>query len=265
MLQQAMDFKMESDSLYQLLETLDEKALEQTTQFKGWTFNDIVQHLHFFNYAANLSLNNEKGLLDLLADLRASQVRGETMLSFTNKQLEGIRGTLLLQLWHKFYNEMSETFRNADPKKRVNWAGPDMSVLSSITARLMETWSHGQAIYDALGVGRRDRDYIRNIVILGNNTFGWTFTNRKKTVPKCKPFLRLISPSKEKWDFNQPSEGNFIEGTATEFCQVVCQTRNIRDTKLAVIGATATKWMSIAQCFAGPPQTPPALGARFRG
>ena len=52
MLKQAMDFKMESDSLHQLLQTLDEKTLEQTTQFKGWTINDIIQHLHFFNYAA---------------------------------------------------------------------------------------------------------------------------------------------------------------------------------------------------------------------
>lgn len=265
MLKQAMDFKIESDSLYQLLQTLDEKILEQTTQFKGWTINDIVQHLHFFNYAASLSLNDEKGLLELLADLRASQVRGETMLSFTNKQLKGIRGELLLELWQKFYNEMTGTFKNANPKTRVKWAGPDMSVLSSITARLMETWSHGQAVYDVLGVVRRDRDYIRNIVILGNNTFEWAFHNRKKSAPRCKPFLRLVSPSKKIWEFNQPSEENFIEGAATEFCQVVSQTRNIQDTKLAVVGTTANKWMSIAQCFAGPPQTPPAPGTRFLG
>jgi hypothetical protein len=45
---------------------------------------------------------------------------------------------------------------------------------------------------------------------------------------------------------------------------VVTQVRNIADTKLRVIGETATSWMSIAQCFAGPPENPPPPGSRFR-
>ena len=38
-----------------------------------------------------------------------------------------------------------------------------MSARSSISARLMETWAHGQAVYDRLGVVRVDTDRIRNI------------------------------------------------------------------------------------------------------
>ena len=53
------------------------------------------------------------------------------------------------------------------PKKRVQWFGPDMSVRSSITARLMETWAHSQAIYDLLGQTRTNTDRIKNIVIMG--------------------------------------------------------------------------------------------------
>ena len=63
----------------------------------------------------------------------------------------------------------------ADPKKRVKWMGPDMSARSSITARLMETWSHSQALYDALGIIRENKDRIKNIVVLGNNTFKWCY------------------------------------------------------------------------------------------
>jgi hypothetical protein len=55
-----------------------------------------------------------------------------------------------------------------------------------------------------------------------------------------------------------------IEGDAIEFCQVVAQTRNIADTSLKVAGETAAAWMAIAQCFAGPPETPPPPGSRFR-
>jgi len=52
------------------------------------------------------------------------------------------------------------------------------------------------------------------------------------------------------------------EGSATEFCQVVTQCRNIADTSINVIGEAATKWVNIAQCFAGSPETPPAKGKR---
>jgi hypothetical protein len=32
---------------------------------------------------------------------------------------------------------------------------------------------------------------------------------------------------------------------------------------LRVTGAVATDWMAIVQCFAGPPEDPPAPGTRF--
>jgi uncharacterized protein (TIGR03084 family) len=138
-----------------------------------------------------------------------------------------------------------------------------MSVRSSITARLMETWAHGQAIYDALGVERADADRIRNIAVLGVNTFGWTFRNRRLQVPHQMPYVRLTAPSGALWEWGEPSETERVEGTATEFCQVVTQTRNVQDTALCVNGDIATEWMSIAQCFAGPPEQPPYPGTRF--
>ena len=55
---------------------------------------------------------------------------------------------------------------------------------------------------------------------------------------------------------------NCVEGRAVEFCQVVTQTRNVADTTLRVVGEPARRWMAIAQCFAGPPENPPAPGAR---
>ncbi len=130
---------------------------------------------------------------------------------------------------------MTARFKIADPKKRVPWAGPAMSVRSSITARLMETWAHGQAIYDLLGEKRRDTDRIRNIVVLGINTFGWTFANRAMAVPPNRPYVRLLAPSAAVWEWGQPDQENLIEGSAVEFCQVVrrCETLPIRNCELS--------------------------------
>jgi uncharacterized protein (TIGR03084 family) len=139
-----------------------------------------------------------------------------------------------------------------------------MSVRSSITARLMETWAHGQAVYDVLGQMRSDTDRLKNIAVLGINTFGWTFANRGIAVPAVIPTVRLTAPSRAIWEWGPPKADNLVEGSAVEFCQVVTQVRNIEDTALRVVGATAAHWMSIAQCFAGPPEDPPAPGSRFR-
>jgi uncharacterized protein (TIGR03084 family) len=263
MLQQALDFKTESNHLYEMLRHVDAGYFKSPTQFKKWTINTVLQHLHYFNVAADLSLVNEEKFLNLLNDLRSAGKDGQSTVAHTREKLDDLGGPALLHTWHDFSTEMASRFLKANPKARVRWAGPDMSVLSSITARLMETWSHSQSIYDMLGHNRTNHDYIKNIVVLGNNTFKWTFINRGETVPSQQPFLQLKGPSGVSWEFNGKSELNYIKGQAVEFCQVVTQTRNIMDTGLKVVGKTAVRWMDIGQCFAGPPSEPPSAGTRF--
>jgi uncharacterized protein (TIGR03084 family) len=264
MLQQARDFCQESETLFALLDPLSDPEWEQKTQFKGWTINDVVAHLHFGNYAADLSLQDSAAFVAFMQGRTSARPPGGGHLGFTHAWLGGIKGRALLQRWRDFYLEMTERFAVADPKMRVKWVGPDMSVRSSITARLMETWAHGQAVYDLLGQGRHDTDRIKNVAVLGINTFGWTFTNRGLAVPAEMPTVRLTAPSGALWQWGRPEADNLVEGSAVEFSQVVTQVRSLADTTLRVVGATATQWMSIAQCFAGPPETPPAPGSRFR-
>ena len=262
MFQQVIDFRDESDALYTLLKPLSDEGFLQRTQFKQWTINDIIGHLHIWNRAADLSLRNPKAFQEFLSEVMTFVRKGQ-LRTFEQNWLDGLRGCALCDNWHDSYLEMCQHFGEADPKARVAWAGPDMSVLSSITARLMETWAHGQAIYDLLGMKRVDEDRIKNIAVLGVKTFGWTFKNRGLPVPGAPPHLRLNAPSGQVWKFNEPNETDSIEGNASEFCQVVTQVRNIEDTSLTVNGDAATQWMAIAQCFAGPPEDPPTLGSRF--
>jgi uncharacterized protein (TIGR03084 family) len=182
--------------------------------------------------------------------------------AFENEWLAGRRGRALLAEWREFYLPMAQRFEQADAKRRLKWLGPDMSVRSSISARLMETWAHGQEVYDHLGVARVDTDRIRNIAQLGVNTFGWTFRVHGQEIPGDAPRVTLRAPSGAIWEWNSGNSTDHIQGSATEFCQVVTQTRNIADTGLQVSGAVAGQWMAIAQCFAGPPERPPAIGER---
>ncbi len=98
--------------------------------------------------------------------------------------------------------------------------------------------------------------------MIGVRTYGWTFANRKLDPPGAPPYVRLTAPSGDIWEFNEPSDTNFVEGSAVEFCHVVTQGRNIAEVNLKVVGEPAEKWMAIAQCFAGPPENPPEPGSR---
>ncbi|MBI1181491.1 MAG: TIGR03084 family protein [Alphaproteobacteria bacterium] len=263
MVEQASDFRDESEALHRLLERLDEEAWASPTQFKRWTVNDVIAHLHLWNYAACLTLRDADAFLRFRRELAGYVKGGGTHMAFTHAWLGGVRNRALLRRWRDLATDTAEQFAAADPKARVKWGGPDMSVRSCITARLMETWAHGQALYDLLGVERQEADRIRNVAVIGINTFGWTFANRGLDVPEA-PHVRLTAPSGAVWEWHEPSDDNRIEGAAVDFCRVVTQVRNVADTGLRVTGEPARRWMALAQCFAGPPEDPPPPGSRFR-
>lgn len=265
-MQVAHDFVSESELLYAQLRPLADDAFAEPTLFKGWSINRVLRHLHFWNYAADLSLK-EPAQFDALMKQLGERAAASKDMSAVAEALEsefadGAAGQTLCALWRGYYRPMGLRFAESDPKTRVRWAGPDMSVRSSITARLMETWAHAQAVYDVLGAERELKDYIKNIVVLGINTFGWSFRVHGRAVPPSKPYLALTAPSGALWEWHDPSEQDYIKGKAEEFCQVVTQCRNIADVGLEVQGEIATSWMAEAQCFAGGPETPPAPGAR---
>ncbi len=259
-MQQAEDFRQETRALHGLVVSIPVSAYGEATQFKNWTIVDVIRHLHFWNRMAHAQLSDPEGLTGHLTTMAK---RGIPMLAYEAEQLGHLGPAELVAEWAAFAETVADTFAAADPKARLKWAGPDMSARSSITARLMETWAHGQEVYDHAGKVRKSDNRVRNIVTLGVNTFDWTYATRGETPPGRMPNLVLTAPSGEIWTHGEPSETERIEGLAEEFCQVVTQTRNIADTKLKVTGSVATDWMSKAQCFAGAPSPPPAPGTRF--
>lgn len=258
-MEQAKDFLEESEALYAVLADLPDEKWETVTQFKGWTLNDVLIHLHFWNQMAELSLQDEEAFQARVAETFAG-IKAQGFRATENAAIAE-RGADLLDAWRTLYTHIGTSWAGLDPKRRVKWAGPDMSVRSSMTARQMETWSHGQEVFDILGVERQEADRIKNIVVLGANTFGWSYKVNGRPIPETVPRLELALPSGAMWE-NGESETDVITGSAVDFARVVAQTRNIADTSLQVVGPIATEWMSIAQCFAGAPETPPAKGER---
>mgnify|MGYP000067545515 CR=1 FL=1 len=262
-MQQAYDYLAEVEELSDLLRDQQESVFLKRTLFKSWTVNDIIGHLYMFDLAAAKALQNENEFAKIYLKVSAHLDQGMSILESQYPFLKGLSGKNLFEQWYDNSKKLGAAFACADPSVRLKWFGPEMSAKSSITARQMETWAHGQEIFDALGVKRAAHDRIKNICHLGVATFGWSFTNRSLKVPDRIPYVRLISPSGKIWEWGDSSSQSSIKGKASEFAEVVTQVRNVQDTKLKSEGAIAKNWMKIAQCFAGQPENPPIQGSRF--
>ena len=66
-----------------------------------------------------------------------------------------LSGRRLLTWFDDARARLLAAFRGLDPALRVPWFGPPMSAASSLTARIMETWAHGQDVADTVGVRPR--------------------------------------------------------------------------------------------------------------
>lgn len=262
MLQESTDLIAEADALHAFLQTLDPSDWDRPTQFMTWTPWDVVAHLHFFDEVSLKALEGQEAFAACQSDLIENIGGGKTNQQIGRETYAGIEAKALLDRWIEGCHEMAKQLGESNPKRRLPWFGPDMGVRMFTTARLMETWAHGQEIYDLKGATREPTDRLKHIATIGVKTFGWTFVNRKLDPPGAAPYVRLTAPSGEIWEWNEPSDSERVEGTALDFCLAVTQTRNFADTALQVTGNVANQWMQIAQCFAGGAIDPPKKGER---
>lgn len=259
-MQQAADFLEECDALAEVISAAGLEVMEEVTQFKGWTIGDVIRHLHYWNEGADIALNDPEAFMPRIAGLMQAIPSGG-LRAYEDKEIPQV-GAELFDMWQTTYRDMARRWGNIDPKTRVAWVGPSMSARSSMTARQMETWAHGHEVFDVLGKDRTETDRIRNIVILGVNTFGFCHKTHGLAVPDVMPHLLLTSPLGEIWEFGEGEDR--IEGSAVGFCQAVTQTRHWSDTDLQITGPVAQTWMDHAQCFAGGPNPVPEPGSRHK-
>lgn len=258
----AEDFREEVETLEGLVSSLAPEDYSAVTQFKDWTVDDVLGHLHLFDTAVLNALDGDTAFEAFFAPIAARLKQGQSLVQAQRPWLGDLSGPDLFGRWRETAHTVADRFAATDPKRRLKWAGPDMSALSSVTARQMETWAHGQEVFDRFGLARAEGDRVRNICHLGVSTFGWSYANRGLPVPDRAPYVRLLGPSGAVFEWNARQNDNAVTGNAVDFARVVTQVRSVEDTRLETRGAVARHWMQIAQCFAGPPEDPPQPGAR---
>ncbi len=241
------DLVGESAALVAVLEGLRPRQWSLATPAAGWIIADQVSHLAYFDETTLQSLSDPDQFR------RDAEVLVGDGANFPDRIAGEYRGRADLFDWFRTARAALVTaYRVADPRRRVPWYGPDMSPASSVTARLMETWAHGQDVVDALGIERPPTDRLRHIAHLAVRALPYSYSVNELPQPSKPIRVELCAPSGGEWTWGPPDAADRVAGAALDFCLVVTQRRHLLDTALAVTGPTAQQWISIAQAFAGP-------------
>jgi len=246
--QLADDLRIETDALLRVLEALDDTSWDMPTPAPGWLVRDQVSHLAYFDGAATTALV-DPARFDAEAEVLTADPEFTDTVARDSRDLAP---AALLQWFRDARANLIDEYVLADPSIRVPWYGSAMSPATGLTARIMETWAHGQDVVDAVGAERPPTQALRQVAHLGVRAFANSYRTRGRAVPNAPVYVRLAGPDGATWEWGEPEAADRVEGTAVDFCLVVTQRRHLDDVGLAVTGPVASEWMSIAQAYAGP-------------
>jgi uncharacterized protein (TIGR03084 family) len=246
------DLRAEHDVLDSLVASLDSSVWETPTPSEPWTIRDQISHLAYFDDRALFAATDPDGFRAWREGAMKELMRsdGDPADIALGRSMHP---TELLEHWRRARAQLVAALEVLDPKHRVPWFGPDMAAASKVTARLMETWAHGQDVADALGISREPTDRLKHVCHIGVRALPFAYSVRQMEVPTEPIRVEVTSPSGELWTWGPEDAANVVRGSALDFALLVTQRRHRDDTDVVAIGPVADEWLSIAQAFAGPP------------
>ena len=244
------DLAAEQQALDAVLSTLGDASWDLPTPAAGWTVRDQVSHLAFSEELAALAASDRSAFEERLATFLADLDRADRE---PRERGRGMTPAGVLDWWRIARSRTLAALERLGPPDRVPWVVGDMGVASFATARLMETWAHGQDVVDAIGADRLPTARLRHVADLGVRTRAFSYRARGLDVPDADVQVQLTAPDGSMWSWGPLGAPASVTGPALDFCLVVTQRRHPDDVRLDAAGPVATQWLTIAQAFAGKP------------
>lgn len=247
------DLNEESHGLDRMVADLTDADWHRDTPAPGWTIAHQIAHLHWTDRMALLSATDPAGFEALVARALADGGAGDLV-------ERGVRESLtapapLLSRWREGRAALAAALLRMPPGDRLPWFATPMTPAMVATARLMETWAHGEDVAAALSLTRVPTARLRHVAFLGVRTMAYGFLAHGHPVPTDPVYVELQAPDASTWAYGPPDAPNRVTGPALDFCLLVTQRAHPADLALAATGPVATQWLEVAQAFAGPPGT----------
>ncbi|MFB6841623.1 TIGR03084 family metal-binding protein [Streptomyces sp. NPDC056361] len=243
------DLRAESEELDALVGELSEEQWGAETPAPGWTIAHQIAHLAWTDRAALLAATDAEAFA---AETEKALAAPDRFVDEGAEEGAKLPPAELLAHWREGRDLLRAALREVAPGARFPWYGPPMSAPAMATARLMETWAHGQDVADALGVVRAPTARLRHVAWIGVRARDYAHLVRGIQAP-AEPFrVELAAPGGESWTYGPEGAAQRVTGPALDFCLLVTQRVHRADTALVADGPDAERWLGIAQAFAGP-------------
>lgn len=243
------DLRSESDELDRLVGELDDEGWSRATPAPGWTVAHQIAHLAWTDTAALLAVTDPGAFA---AEVEKAVAAPDSFVDEGAEAGAALPPAALLAHWRDGRERLQQALKEAPSGVKFPWYGPPMSATSMATARLMETWAHGQDITDALGAVREPTARLRHVAYIGVRARDFAHQVHGLT-PPAEPFrVELTGPGGELWTYGPKDAEQRVTGPALDFCLLVTQRAHRDDLAVRAEGADADRWLDIAQAFAGP-------------
>jgi uncharacterized protein (TIGR03084 family) len=245
------DLHDENDDLDHRVAALSTEEWATLTPAPGWTIAHQIAHLSWTDEVSLLAVTDQERFSEVLAEALADPA-GHVDSSAGARVAAATPGQLLVT-WRAGRAALAASLAEVLDGQKIPWFGTQMSAASMATARLMETWAHGQDVADALHVRREPSIRLRHIARLAIRARDYAFAMNDMPPPQGEFRIELGAPDGEVWEWGPADAANRIAGPALDFCLLATQRRNRADLALIGHGDEADIWLDIAQAFAGPP------------
>jgi uncharacterized protein (TIGR03084 family) len=244
------DLAAEGGRLEELVDGLPDADWRRQTPAAGWDVATQVAHLAWTDEAAHAAATDKTRWDALVLEAMADPDHAVDRAALTG----GLAApSVILERWRTARLRLVASLRSYPEGQKMPWYGPPMSATSMATARFMETWAHSLDVHEALGVEPEVSDRVRHVAHLGVRTRNFAFSVHGLEAPAEEFRISLTAPSGDLWAWGPEDATQTVTGAAYDFCLLVTQRVNRSDTSLVAVGRDANTWLSIAQCFAGPP------------
>jgi uncharacterized protein (TIGR03084 family) len=244
------DFEAEAAELDGVVNRLTPEQWQLATPAPGWTIAHQIAHLAWTDEIAVVAVT-EPERFSTMAERAAENVD-----EYADRSAhEGAKAPPeeLLARWRASRRKLADALLALPAGRKIQWFGPPMSAASMATARLMETWAHGQDVVDTLGIERVPTERLRHVVHIAVRTRDFAYSINGLTPPGEQFRVELTGPTGQVWTWGPEDAGQRVTGNALDFALLATQRRHRDDCAVHAVGPDAERWLEIAQAFAGPP------------
>ncbi|MFC6011585.1 TIGR03084 family metal-binding protein [Nocardia lasii] len=246
------DFAAECADLEAMVAPLTPEQWRTPTPAPRWDIATQIAHLTWTDEISITAVTDPDAFAAILVDA------APRVATFVDEGAEEIAQTPpadLLERWRRGRARLIEALAAVPAGTKLPWFGPPMSAASMISARIMETWAHGQDVADALDITREPTARLRTVAHISVRARNYAYLVNGESGPTEEFRVELTAPDGTLWTWGPEDAPQRVTGPALDFCLTATQRRHRADTTLTTEGPDATHWLTIAQAFAGPPGT----------